>query len=227
MTLSADLSQGPGTNVGPTQSKGSVIGETVVPGAAVASDTELVERSQRGEREAYSLLVERYQDRIVNVCYRRVGHREDALDIAQDVFIKAYRAIGSYKGQSAFYTWLYRIAMNTSTTLWQRRVRRGGMVSLETGMGPARGDPDARGYEPADADGLTPEDEAMRSEDVQRVRDAIAKLEGNDHLLVTLRDLEGLSYGEIAETAGMPLGSVKSQLHRARARLKALIEDHG
>ena len=117
--------------------------------------------------------------------------------------------------------------MNTSTTLWQRRVRRGGMVSLETGMGPARGDPDARGYEPADADGLTPEDEAMRSEDVQRVRDAIAKLEGNDHLLVTLRDLEGLSYGEIAETAGMPLGSVKSQLHRARARLKALIEDHG
>lgn len=211
--------------MGPTQSKGSVVEGMAALGASEISDTELVERSQRGEREAFSLLVERYQDRIVNLCYRRLGHRDDALDIAQDVFIKAYRAIGSYQGQSAFYTWLYRIAMNTSITMWQRRARRGGMVSLETGMGQGRGDSDAGRYEPADVEAATPEAEAMRSEDVQRVRDAIAQLEGSDHLLVTLRDLDGLSYGEIAKTAGMPLGSVKSQLHRARQRLKKLIED--
>ena len=114
------------------------------------------------------------------------------------------------------------VAVNTSATHWQRKSRRGGTLSLEGNLGLAG--EDSPRYEPEDVKGVAPEDEAIRSEDVQMVRDAIAQLEESDNVLIVLRDIEGLSYDEIAEILEMKLGSVKSHLHRAGKRLKEKLE---
>lgn len=183
------------------------------------ADDELVSLARDGNRAAFSLLVTRYQDRIINMVAQRVPDREAAYDLAQEVFIKAYRGLKGFQSKSGFYTWLYRIAINTTLSFRRKMLRRGSMLSLDR---PSR-DEDAGRQEVADA-GRGPSEEATRAEEVEAVRRAIAALEDDFNEVVVLRDIQGLSYEEIAQVLQCPVGSIKSRLHRARKKLAEILK---
>ncbi|MCI0749022.1 MAG: RNA polymerase sigma factor RpoE [Nevskiales bacterium] len=175
-------------------------------------DEQLVSRAQKGDARAFDLLVRKYQHRIVQLVEHLVGE-SDAPDVAQESFIKAYRALNHFRGQSQFYTWLYRIAINTSKNYLVARKRR-----------PATQDIDA-----ADAEQLgpagpmsntdTPEALLLSDEIRDRVTETIRTLPADLRQAITLRELEGLSYEEIAEAMACPIGTVRSRIFRARAAI--------
>ncbi|RMG11158.1 MAG: sigma-70 family RNA polymerase sigma factor [Planctomycetota bacterium] len=177
-------------------------------------DRALVARTQEGEREAFSALVSRYQDRVVNLVYRRLNDREAALDVAQEVFIKAYRGLEGFEGNSQFFTWLFRITMNETVSARRRTARRRPPLSLDRGNsdGERLPEPPDSSYEPAAA--------AERNDETAMIRRAIYELDDDVGQVLVLRDIEGLSYQEIASILGIPVGSVKSRIHRARQVLK-------
>jgi len=186
------------------------------------SDQLLVERVQKGDKSAFDLLVLKYQHRIAQLVTRYVHNPSDALDVTQEAFIKAYRALGSFRGDSAFYTWLYRIAINTAKNWLVAQSRR-----------PPAEDIDARDAEQFDGQsGLkeygTPENMVLRDEIGREIAGAIEDLPDELRTAITLRELEGLSYEEIAEAMGCPIGTVRSRIFRAReaieGRLRPLLE---
>lgn len=186
------------------------------------SDQLLVERIQKGDKSAFDLLVLKYQHRIAQLVTRYVHNPSDALDVTQEAFIKAYRALGSFRGDSAFYTWLYRIAINTAKNWLVAQSRR-----------PPAEDIDARDAEQFDGQsGLkeygTPENMVLRDEIGREIAGAIEDLPDELRTAITLRELEGLSYEEIAEAMGCPIGTVRSRIFRAReaieGRLRPLLE---
>lgn len=188
------------------------------------TDQELVARVQQGDKRAFDLLVQKYQHRIVSLISRYVRDPDEALDIAQETFIKAYRALANFRGDSAFYTWLYRIAINTA---------KNHLISL--GRRPPGAD-----IEIADAEQLamesshqlrdtdTPEHLALRDELKQTIFQAIENLPDDLRTAIVLRELEGLSYEEIARAMSCPIGTVRSRIFRAReaidAKLKPLLD---
>ena len=182
----------------------------------VLDDALLVEQSKRGDREAFDRLVIKYQDRIFNLIYRRLGDYDRALDVAQEVFFKAYRALQSFKGRSKFYTWLFRIAINTAASAGRKRSVEKRLVSIHGNPNP--GD-SGRIMQIAD-DAPEPSKMAEISEEEQIVQEAIASLEAEYQEVILLRDIEGFSYEEVALMLECPLGSVKSRLHRARCKLR-------
>ncbi len=151
---------------------------------------------------------------MVRVCFRQVGRWDDALDIAQEAFVKAYRAIGRFRGESKFSTWLYRIAVNAALT--HRRRRRRDPISLDAAADHEEG---GGSFEIACERSEAPCDEAIRREDVRRVRAAIDELPERHRVVIVLRDIEGMAYEEISDVLGCKLGSVKSRIHRARSAL--------
>ncbi len=174
------------------------------------SDRELVERVQAGEKQAFDVLVVRYQQKLVKLITRYVRDPQEAMDVAQEAFIKAYRAIPSFRGESSFYTWLYRIGVNTAKNHLVAQGRR-----------PPDSDVDAQDAERFDIDTMlreqdTPEAEAYRDEVERTVVEAIAALPEELRTAVTLRELEGMSYQEIAEVMDCPVGTVRSRIFRAR-----------
>jgi RNA polymerase sigma-70 factor, ECF subfamily len=177
-------------------------------------DRALVAQTQDGNRDAFSTLVTRYQERVLNLVYRGLGDHEAALDVAQDVFIKAYRGVGRFQGEAQFFTWLFRIAMNETTTARRKRTRRAPPLSIgrEDGDGERLSDPADASFDPGA--------EAARNDEQTIVHRAIAELDDDQAQLILLRDIDGLSYQEIAEVLEVPLGSVKSRIHRARLALK-------
>jgi RNA polymerase sigma-70 factor (ECF subfamily) len=177
-------------------------------------DAALVARTQEGNRDAFSALVTRYQDRVVNLVYRRLNDREAALDVAQEVFLKAYRGLNRFEGQSKFFTWLFRITMNETISARRKRNRHQAPLSLnrETRDGQSPTDPADTTYEPSA--------EVERQDDQAMIRRAIFELDNDLGQVLVLRDIEGLSYAEVAKVLGVPLGSVKSRIHRARQTLK-------
>jgi RNA polymerase sigma-70 factor (ECF subfamily) len=186
------------------------------------SDQLLVERIQKGDKSAFNLLVLKYQHRIAQLVTRYVHDPSDALDVTQEAFIKAYRALGSFRGDSAFYTWLYRIAINTAKNWLVAQSRR-----------PPTDDIDARDAEQFDGQsGLkeygTPENMVLKDEIGREIAGAIEDLPDELRTAITLRELEGLSYEEIAEAMGCPIGTVRSRIFRAReaieGRLRPLLE---
>jgi RNA polymerase sigma-70 factor (ECF subfamily) len=173
-------------------------------------DQLLVERVQNGDKYAFDLLISKYQHRIVSLVSRYVNDQADALDIAQEAFIKAYRAIGKFRGDSAFYTWLYRIAINTAKNWLVAQKRR-----------PPPTDIDAADAEQYDMDSrlkdrATPENELMRDEIKTVVYDTIAQLPEDLRTAIMLREMEGMSYEDIATTMECPIGTVRSRIFRAR-----------
>lgn len=173
-------------------------------------DQALVQRVQKGDKRAFDLLVSRYQHRIISVIGRYVHDWADAQDVAQDTFIRAYRALGSFRGDSQFYTWLYKIAVNTAKNWLVSQGRR-----------PPTDDVDATeavqydgGTRLRDTD--TPEHELMRREIEQTVSATVEALPDELRMAITLREVDGLSYEEIAETMGCPIGTVRSRIFRAR-----------
>ena len=185
-------------------------------------DQLLVERVQKGDKAAFDLLIHKYQHRIVSLIGRYVSDPTEALDVAQEAFIKAYRAIGKFRGDSAFYTWLYRIAINTAKNWLVARNRR-----------PPASDIDAVDAEQYDMDSRlkersTPENELMREEIEKTVYDTIATLPDDLRTAIILREIEGMSYEEIATTMECPIGTVRSRIFRAREaideKLKPLVD---
>lgn len=177
-------------------------------------DRALVTRVQEGDRDAFSTLVVRYQERVYNLVLRGLTDQDAALDVAQEVFLKAYRGLARFQGESQFFTWLFRITMNETITARRRRDRRGRPISLDRTDedGEKRSDPPAATDDPGAA--------VARRDDQALVQQAIAGLEDEQAEVLLLRDIDGRSYQEIAEILECPLGSVKSRIHRARLALK-------
>lgn len=175
-----------------------------------ASDQKLVERVQKGDKGAFDLLVLKYQHKIVNLIMRYVRDPELALDIAQEAFIKAYRALPRFRGDSAFYTWMYRIAVNTAKNHLAAQRRRPMDVELDL-QDPEQYDLHAKLRETD-----TPEGLALGNELKETVERAIAALPEDLRTAIVLRELEGMSYEEIAQTMDCPVGTVRSRIFRAR-----------
>jgi RNA polymerase sigma-70 factor (ECF subfamily) len=174
------------------------------------ADDALVERARDGDRTAFDALVVKYQQKIVKLVSRYVSEPSEALDVSQEAFIKAYRALASFRGESAFYTWLYRIAINTAKNHVVARNRR----PVESGLDLQ--DPDQYDMQARVRDLDTPEDMALTDEIRQTVDQAIDDLPQDLRTAIMLRELEGLSYEEIAEAMDCPVGTVRSRIFRAR-----------
>jgi RNA polymerase sigma-70 factor, ECF subfamily len=178
--------------------------------ASTPGDQDLVVRAQAGDRRAFDLLCLKYQQRIVKLAMRYVSEPAEALDIAQEAFIKAYRALPGFRGDSAFYTWLYRIAINAAKNHLAGRDRR--TVDLD-----AVGH-DGEPMEPPGSlrDDATPERLAMQEDLRQAIEAAIAALPDELRTAILLREIDGLSYEEIAAAMECPVGTVRSRIFRAR-----------
>ncbi len=185
-------------------------------------DQELVSRVQRGDKKAFDLLVLKYQQKVANLISRYVRDPSETLDVTQEAFIKAYRALPNFRGDSAFYTWLYRIAINTAKNYLVAQGRR-----------PPGTDVDAETAEQLDVgtrlkEHATPEHHLLTDELAETVKKAMDDLPEDLRTAITLRELEGLSYEEIARAMDCPVGTVRSRIFRARAaidnRLRPLLE---
>ena len=175
------------------------------------SDLGLVRRVQRGERGAYDLLVLKYQHKVVKLVMRYLRDPADAEDVAQEAFIKAYRALPQFRGDSAFYTWLYRIAINTAKNALAARERQPVSYEFDTFQGEDGPDMISRLRDPE-----TPEGLALTEEIRETVNAAIVALPEDLRTAIVLRELEGLSYEEIAVSMDCPVGTVRSRIFRAR-----------
>ena len=179
-------------------------------------DAALIERSRAGDVAAFEPLVEKYRQRVWRLAYNLLRDREEAWDVAQEAFIRAYQALPSFRGQSAFYTWLYRIVMNVAADRARARGARGRAFGTERVPEEdwERVLPDQRGADES------PDAVAARGEQRQKIMRALDALPEHHRRIVVLSDLEGLSYREIAETLEIPMGTVMSRLHNARKRLR-------
>ena len=181
------------------------------PGSGVEqSDLELVRRVQRGERGAFDLLVLRYQHKVVKLVSRLLRDPSEAEDVAQEAFVKAYRALGSFRGDSAFYTWLYRIAVNTARNTMAARQRRPLAYEAELSEN------EQTVVESRMRHGDTPEATVLSDEIHRTVSSAVEELPEDLRTAIILREIEGLSYEEIAEAMECPVGTVRSRIFRAR-----------
>jgi RNA polymerase sigma-70 factor (ECF subfamily) len=176
----------------------------------------LIEASRAGRTDAFGLLVRRYQDRLFPTLLRLTGSAEDASDLLQDAFLRAYEKLGRFEGESSFYTWLYRIAVNLA--LSERRRRRPRLRSVDSHDRDAR-EPAA---DPCDCDPSLPLERAEREKRVQQALDALAP---EHRAVVVLKEYDGLRYDEIAAVLAIPVGTVRSRLHRARCELRERLKD--
>lgn len=184
--------------------------------AITLEDAELIERVKTGETQEYSKLVIKYQDRIYNTCLRICGHQQDAQDLTQDTFIKAFEKLDSFRHESAFSTWLFRIAMNLSISHLRSAKRKPLQSLFETGHTQA----DELVKRAGKTTTQNPVETALASELQQSVITALCSLDDDHRAIVVLRDMEGFSYDEIANILDIPTGTVKSRLFRARMMLR-------
>lgn len=193
--------------------------------ATRVADGALLTRATAGDGEAFEALVLRYQDRVYNLALRLTRRPEEAEDVTQETFLKAYRALPAFAGRSGFYTWLFRIAFNAA----QSRLRSLGRLRAREKVAPLGGavpdeDCPAGPPEPASND-PGPAEAAETADSAERVRRAIDSLDPANRAVVVLREMEGLSYDEIADVTGFTRGAVKSRLHRARLELAGELKD--
>jgi len=173
------------------------------------SDAECVRRLLQGEVDAFEVLVRRHQKAIFNLVYRMLGDYDEAAEVSQETFLSAYRSIGQFRGDANFSTWLYRIAINHASTRrrslakWQQRT-----VPLDT-------------TEPVNERDLDPADTVEQKEVQELVQKALSGLEASDAMIILLKDLQDVPYEEVARVLDVPVGTVKSRLHRARKALRS------
>ena len=192
----------------------AVVGTVELPQTESArADYELVKLVQQGNKRSFDLLVIKYQSRVLSIVGRFVRDAAEAQDVAQETFIKAYRAIQSFRGDSAFYTWLYRIAVNTAKNFLVAKKRRPGNSSVDMAL-----DDDEQPIDAIDAlqDMETPESKLMHDELKAIIDAAIASLSEELRTAICLREFDGLSYEEIAAALDCPIGTVRSRIFRAR-----------
>jgi len=173
-------------------------------------DADLVRLCQDGDMTAFEQLFHRHQEQVYGVASRMMGTPEDALDVTQEIFLKAYQKIGKFKFKSSFSTWLYRLATNLCIDELRKRKRTANTAPLEEAV--------------SQADTDTPEENAISKDRESQVWKAINSLKEKERAIIVLRDMEGLSYKEIAEVLGCSLGRVKSRIHEARQSLKTILE---
>jgi len=187
-------------------------------------DQALVERVQQGDKKAFDILVLKYQHRIIKLVARFVRNGDEVQDVTQEAFIKAYRALKNFRGDSAFYTWMYRIAINTAKNYLVSARRKATDSAVDA--------QDAEQYDGADwlREYATPEKELLAQEIKQVIHKTISELPSDLKEAVTLREMEGLTYEEIAEVMDCPIGTVRSRIFRAREaidmQLKPLLDSN-
>ena len=185
------------------------------------ADRIIVQKVQAGDVAAFDVLIRKYRERVFSIVYNMTSNREDASDLTQDVFIKAFRSIKSFKNQSSFFTWLYRITMNTTySNLRKHRFRR--FFSLET--------MDEEGMPPEMVEALSADSESEKTsflkELQERLNEALQKLSINHRTVVVLFEIEGLSHAEIAQIMDTSEGTVRSRLHYAKQQLQVFLKDY-
>ncbi|MCS7167497.1 MAG: sigma-70 family RNA polymerase sigma factor [Gemmatales bacterium] len=179
-------------------------------------DRTLIRRCLQGRIDAFGELVRRYQDRLYNAVYRFLGNAEDARDVVQEAFLSAFRSLRYFRGGAQFFTWLYRIAINHAVD-WKRRCKP--MRTL------SEVNEERNSVEPADPSLLAhPDWQLQRLEEDERLQQALSQLSDEYRMVLILRDMDELSYEEIADVLNIPLGTVRSRLHRARLELRRLLE---
>jgi RNA polymerase sigma-70 factor (ECF subfamily) len=191
------------------------------PAPAPLDEMELVRRTRKGDLAAYDELVRRYQERIYATIYHMTANHEDANDLAQDTFIKAFRALRSFKGGSSFYTWVYRIAVNKTINFLKQR-RNKVQMSLNDLDFNAEHDPDLVAL----ISDKTPRREVSLAELQEKLNAAMQKLSEPHRLVVTLHDVQGLSHEEVAKIMDCNIGTVRSRLFYARQQLQAYLSDY-
>jgi RNA polymerase sigma-70 factor (ECF subfamily) len=178
-------------------------------------DHRLIAECLKGHTAAFGQLVRCYQDRLFNTVYRMVDNAEDAQDVVQEAFLHAYQSLESFKGDSLFFTWLYRIAVNTAIS-FKRKKRV--MVRIDGPGGDAV-------IEPLDPSELARPGHALeQAEQEQRIQKALTRLSPEHRAVLVLKDMEGQKYEEMAEALGVPIGTIRSRLHRARLELREVLE---
>ena len=177
------------------------------------AETELISRCKQGDQEALKEIFNQYHKKVYSIAYGVVREREDALDIVQEVFIKLYRSIRNFKGQSKFYTYLYRMAMNTAID-HSRKKGRSLFSSLDQ----------MEGFQPSESAEKRPDSILLYKELEGRVKAALEKLPADQRMALIFREVEGLSYQEMAETMGCSIGTVMSRLHYARKKIRELLK---
>jgi RNA polymerase sigma-70 factor (ECF subfamily) len=180
------------------------------------NDRELIERCRRGDVAAFEPLVEKYRQRVWRLAFNVLRNREDAWDAAQEAFVRAWQALDSFKGEAAFYTWLFRIAMNVAHDRLRQRAASGRAFGTER-VGEEEMERVIIDQEES------PDDAAARGEQRERIMRALDALPAHHRAIIMLSDLEGLSYREIADVLNVPMGTVMSRLHNARKRLKDVL----
>jgi RNA polymerase sigma-70 factor (ECF subfamily) len=177
-----------------------------------AEDRRLIAECLQGRTSAFGELICRYQDRLYNTVYRLLDHAEDARDVVQETFLSAYQSLGSFKGDSLFFTWLYRIAFNTAIS-FKRKQR----VTLRLHAG----GPDAADLEPLDlSEGNHPGYALEKAEEERRIQRALNRLSPEHRIVLVMKDIEGQKYDVIADVLRLPIGTVRSRIHRARLELR-------
>jgi RNA polymerase sigma factor (sigma-70 family) len=186
-----------------------------------ATDADLVRLAQQGDLDAYDELVRRYQGRVYTTIYHMTSHHEDANDLAQEAFIKAYRALGTFKGTSSFFTWIYRIAVNRTLNFLEQRKNRNSL-SLNDLDAHAEHDPDLVEFVSEN----TPHRAVALQELQEKLNAALQKLSDTHRMVVTLHDIQGLSHDEIGQIMDCNPGTVRSRLFYARQQLQAQLSDY-
>jgi len=202
-------------------------GDTETPPELMAETTDLeaVAKAAKGDHEAFRLLVERYQNRAYGLALRVMKDEETARDVVQEAFLKAYRSLDRFEGRSSFYTWFYRVVMNLCLDA-KRRQPAGRIVEWDE----QRAIQSSTGMDAIDPDhqrSIGPSGELERAQLRDVLRRAIERLPDDARQTLVLRELDGLSYAEIAKVLGIPKGTVMSRLHHARKRLRAILEASG
>lgn len=177
-------------------------------------EVDLITRCQQGDHDALREIFDQYHKRVYSIAYGVLRQREDALDVVQEVFIKLFRSIKNFRGKSNFYTYLYRMAMNTAID-HSRKIKRGRFLSLD----------EEGGFQPSDEARNRPDHIVAQKELEEKVKWAMEKLPADQKVALVFREVEGFSYQEIAESMGCSIGTVMSRLHYGRKKLQELLKD--
>lgn len=180
------------------------------------TDLQLIDATLSGNTEAFGALIHRYQDRLVHSLEHALNSREDALDVAQQAFVLAWKKLSTFRRESAFYSWLYRIARNVAiSSIRQPRIKSGSLDQLQ----------EAGGYEPRDGNSrCAPEHALQQFEEIQLVQSALREIPEEFRQPLVLKEIDGMSYEDISKTLDIPLGTVRSRIFRARQELLAKLQ---
>jgi RNA polymerase sigma-70 factor (ECF subfamily) len=186
------------------------------------SELDLVKRCQAGDTEAFDQLVSRYRTRVFGMIYNMVHNEQDAWDLSQDSFLKAWKSIARFRGQSSFYTWIYRIVTNVTIDWLRKKQVKGGGAEFNDELQVREVDPAARTVPKAEAE---PHERMEQSEIRARIDGAIQQLSPEHRAVILMKEMEDMQYHEIAEALGCSIGTVMSRLFYARKKLQNLLRD--